>query len=142
MQTLQLSLPDSHYQALQKKAKQYNQSIEEISQVILTAFLHLPKKEEADELLPPTDSIGALRRAKIHAEAQAWQKMPNAERQQYQGNFVAVHEGQVIDCDPDRLALYHRVRKKLGDVPVLITNTLSPREFRIISPRLGEKSHA
>jgi len=142
MQTLQLSLSDANYQALQQKAEQYNQSVEEISQMVLAFFLDLPQTEQKKEQLPPSDSVGTLRRAKIHAEAQAWQNMLKTERQQYHGKFVAVHEGRVIDYDPDQLTLYHRVHKKLGDVPMLITNTQAPREFRIISPRLGERVHA
>ena len=81
------------------------------------------------------------RQAKIHIEAEAWRAMPEAERRRYRNQFVAVHNGQVIDHDADRLLLYRRVREKLGDVPVLITpgGTPHPCEFQILSPRLGER---
>jgi hypothetical protein len=83
----------------------------------------------------------AQRRAKIHIEAEAWRAMPEATRRRYRNQFVAVHNGQVIDHDADRLLLYRRVRKKLGDVPVLITpgGASHPYEFQILSPRLGER---
>jgi hypothetical protein len=83
----------------------------------------------------------AQRRAKIHIEAEAWRAIPTAERRQYHNQFVAVHDGQIIDHDPDRLQLYRRIRKKVGDVPVLITpgGAPHPREFQIRSPHLGER---
>ena len=72
------------------------------------------------------------RRARIHTEAEAWRVIQATEGAKYSDEFVAVHAGQVIDHDADRLTLYHRVRGELGDVPVLITpgGTPSPREFQ------------
>lgn len=61
------------------------------------------------------------RQKKIMIETEAWHNLPSAERQQYVGQFVAVCEGQVVDADPDRLTLYHRVREHFGRRPVLIT---------------------
>lgn len=83
----------------------------------------------------------AQRRAKIHIEAEAWRAIPTTERRQYRNQFVAVHDGQVMDYDTDRLLLYRRVREKLGDVPVLINpgGAPHPREFQILSPRLDEQ---
>lgn len=83
----------------------------------------------------------AQRRAKIHIEAEAWRAISTTERRQYRNQFVAVHHGQVIDHDADRLRLYRRIREKLGDVPVLITpgGAPHPREFQILSPRLDEQ---
>lgn len=77
-------------------------------------------------------------RAQISAEAEAWYARPAEDRQPYLGQYVAVRAGQVIDHDPDRVALYHRVRRQYPHTPVLITSAEArrPREFLILSPRL------
>ena len=141
MPTLELSLNSSLYSALEQEAQQRNQSVEEIVEAAVTSFLAASTSPELAKQLIQT-TTGAARRAKIHAEAEAWQKAPAAERSRYGGQFVAVHQGQVIDHDPDRLQLYRRVRRQLGDTPVLITpaDKPHPREFRILSPHLDRHS--
>ena len=83
----------------------------------------------------------AQRQAKIHIEAEAWRVIPEALRHQYHTQFVAVHDGRIIDHDANRVLLYRRVREKSGDVPVLITSgdAPGPREFQILSPCLDEQ---
>jgi hypothetical protein len=136
MPTLELSLKSSTYTALKQQAQQRNQSIEEIIEAAVTTFLSASIPAAAASESPAATS--AKRRAKIHTEAEAWRAMPEVERSQYRGQFVAVHQGQVIDHDPDRLQLYRRVREQLGNIPVLITPAREshPREFQILSPRL------
>ena len=41
-------------------------------------------------------------------------------RSKYLGEFVAVHEGQVIDYDKDVAQLELRIAQRLGDIAVLI----------------------
>ncbi len=65
--------------------------------------------------------LAAFRQKRIVAETEAWYRLPIEERQKYQGKYVAVYDGQVIDSDTDRLALYLRVRERLGRQTVLIT---------------------
>jgi len=115
----------------------------EVSDELATQLI--PLRQELPQLLarlvanivesPPQQA----RQAKIHNEAMAWRALPLATRQQYAGQFVAVHNGQVIDSDLDRLELYRRIQQKLGHVPVLITpaHQPSPREFSLHSPRLS-----
>lgn len=137
MPTLELSFNSSLYAALEQEARQRNQSVETLVETAVTHFLTASEMSEPANQLTPT-TIGAARRAKIHTEAKAWRSLPEAERSRYQGQFVAVHEGRVIDHDADRLQLYRRVREQLGDMPVLITpaDAPHPREFRLLSPRL------
>ena len=65
--------------------------------------------------------LATYRQKRIVAETEAWYKLPSAERKGYEGKFVAVHKGQVVDSDPDRLELYFRVRQRFGRQTILIT---------------------
>lgn len=88
--------------------------------------------------------LATYRQKRLFAETEAWYNLPAEERERYEGNFVAVYEGQVIDSDPNRLKLYHRVREKIGRQTVLITeggNYPIP-VYRIRSPRQGRSSDA
>lgn len=58
---------------------------------------------------------------KIHAEMEAFQKMHTRLLPLYRGQYVAIHKGQVIDHDPDRLELYRRIRVHHAQTAVLIT---------------------
>jgi hypothetical protein len=62
----------------------------------------------------------------------------------YQGQYVAIHEGQVIDSDNDDIALIQRVHARIGYVPIhvglvtdqpLVVRVPHYREYR---PRGGE----
>ena len=138
MPTLELNLNDSDYSALAHTAQQQNQPIEVIAQAVLTGFLGMPRRNLKPTPRSQATAPGALRRAKIHIEAEAWQNLPAVVRLNYGNDFVAVYNGQVVDHDADRLVLHRRVREQFGREPVLITpaNSPSPREFRLRSPRL------
>jgi hypothetical protein len=64
-------------------------------------------------------------------EQRAWFAKPISERWRYRGQFVAVHNGEVVDQDSDKRALYLRVRANFGHRAVLITDAdrRSPRVF-------------
>ncbi len=66
------------------------------------------------------DSVTA-QHDRIKAETEAGYELPSEERARYAGQFVAVHEGRVVDTDSDRSALYARVRERFGRQPILIT---------------------
>jgi hypothetical protein len=76
--------------------------------------------------------------SRISAEAAAWYARPDADREPYAGQYVAVLRGEVLDHDSDRLALAQRIRARYPETPVLITaaEARTPREFQIRSPRL------
>ena len=83
--------------------------------------------------------LATFRQKRIVAETEAWYRLPPAERHRYQGKYVAVYQGQVIDSDADRLTLYHRVRQKFGRQTVLITEggDQPVPVYRVRSPRKG-----
>jgi hypothetical protein len=50
----------------------------------------------------------------------------------HQGQYVAIHEGQVVDSDTDDIALIQRVHARVGYVPIhigLVTD--QPRVVRV-----------
>jgi hypothetical protein len=59
-------------------------------------------------------------RAKIDQEIIAFEAMYDQLMDSYYNEWVAIHEGQMIDHDADGTALYKRVRAKYGSLSVLI----------------------
>ncbi|MEZ4866270.1 MAG: DUF5678 domain-containing protein [Caldilineaceae bacterium] len=64
--------------------------------------------------------LDAYREQRIHVEAQAWYAMSSATRSQYQGRFVAVYNGEIVDSDPNQRTLYLRTKEQYGREPVLL----------------------
>lgn len=82
--------------------------------------------------------VREIDRAKIHAETEAFWAMYPQLLERYPGQYVAVHEGKVVDSGPDLGTLYQRVRECYGDTAVLLTQVTSEpvRELVFRSPRL------
>jgi hypothetical protein len=49
-------------------------------------------------------------------------------REQYQGTYIAMRDGQVLDHDANGNQLYARMRERLGDTPVLIVEVTAQPE--------------
>ena len=64
--------------------------------------------------------LDQLERKEIHAEAEAFWAMQADLVARYPGEYVAMHQGQVVDHDFDVLSLERRVAERLGEVAVLI----------------------
>ena len=85
-----------------------------------------------------TESEAAVTGKGIAAEQEAWFARPVAERKRYAGEYVAVHDGQVVDHDADQRVLFLRMRSRYGRRPVLIVRAdwdTAP-VYTIHSPRL------
>lgn len=82
--------------------------------------------------------LAEARQEKIAAERKAFEQQRNSLLENYEGECVAMHEGEVIDHDSDLRTLHLRVFERLGHTPVLLKR-VSPepeRELVIRSPRL------
>ncbi len=64
--------------------------------------------------------LDAYREKRIRAEARVWYAMPTSMRNQYQGLFVAVYNGKIVDSDPNQRTLYLRAKDRFGREPVLL----------------------
>ncbi len=106
--------------ALKQIAEREDISVEEVARVAVYRYVRQVERE------------------KIHAETEAFWAMYPQLLDRYSGQYVAVHEGKVVDTGPDLGALYQRVRECYGDTPVLLTQVLpdSTRELMFRSPQL------
>lgn len=60
-------------------------------------------------------------RQKIKLEARTYRQHHAAIKEKFLGQYVALHQGQVVDHDEEFMALYGRVRQTFGPVAVMIT---------------------
>ncbi|MCS6909139.1 MAG: hypothetical protein NZM11_01000 [Anaerolineales bacterium] len=80
----------------------------------------------------------AARERKIRAEAEWWRNAAPELRARYAGQFVAVHERQVIDHDTDENLLFERVQERWPGAAVLITAATGRPEVHIRHPQVIE----
>jgi len=62
-----------------------------------------------------------LDRRKISEESQAYRQRHAELKAEYLGQYIAMHNGQVMDHDTDITALRQRVRQRFGQKPMMIT---------------------
>ncbi len=75
------------------------------------------------------DYLREQQRAKLDREIAAFESMHPTLREKHWGEWVAVHQGNLIDHDRDLSALYRRVRAQYGKTSVLIRQvTFIPNE--------------
>lgn len=79
-----------------------------------------------------------VQREKIRAETVAFNAQREKLRAMYRGQYVAIHQGKVIDHDSDLRTLQLRVYEQLGHTPVLLKRVTDDPERELIfrSPRL------
>ncbi|MBX2998390.1 MAG: hypothetical protein KF893_07745 [Caldilineaceae bacterium] len=109
---------------LQETAYQNQKSISDLVNEAVEQYLHTQQRQIIDR------EIEAYNR--VHASL--WHTIPN--------HWVAVHEGEIVDKDLDRVALYTRVRAKYGQTPVLIRQVKADPnpEIQIRTPSRGKIS--
>lgn len=75
---------------------------------------------------------------KLEAEMAAFQAQLPAPLAAYPDQYVAIHEGRVIDHGADLRALHSRVYARMGSIPVLLPKVTATSEPDILirSPRL------
>ena len=74
----------------------------------------------------------------MEREQEAYRTMLPKLLDQYESQYVAIHNGEVIDYDPDKIALVGRIHHSLPDAVVLIKKvTTNPDQvIHMRSPRL------
>ena len=105
---------------LQQVAQTNKTSIEKLAEQVIRDYL----RREAEQA--------------IDREIEAYRQMHQELLQHYKNEYVAVYQGQMIDHDESKLALYLRIQAEYPEIPVLIRQ-VRPEVDRIInmrSPRL------
>ncbi len=87
---------------LERNAYQRNRSVSDIVNEAVEEYLYTQQRQVIDREVD----------AYIQMHALLWRTVPH--------QWVAIHEGALVDQDADRIALYGRVRTKYGQMPVLI----------------------
>lgn len=79
-------------------------------------------------------------RRRIQREEDAFRALHAQLRSTHPDQYVAICCGQVIDHDPDQLALFRRVEERHPDTPVLIRQVTPEVEevYTFRSPRVAE----
>lgn len=82
--------------------------------------------------------LDELERDKIHEETEAFWAIQADLVARFPGEYVAVHQGRVVDHDPDLADLEHRITEQWGEVPVLIAPVTDDarRDLSTVSFRL------
>jgi hypothetical protein len=79
----------------------------------------------------------AAKGAKFRREQEAFRKLLPELLQTHRGQYVAIHEGQVVGSGPDQIELADRAYDRFGYIPILVTLvTDRPGIVRIPSPRV------
>jgi len=112
-----------------------------ISEQVLAELAPIAEREdkEISELVNEAlrRYLWEVRERKIDREMEAYRAMHAELKRRFLGEYVAIHNGKLIDHDTDRRALSRRVRQKYGNVAVLITpvEDKPERELLMLSPR-------
>jgi len=83
----------------------------------------LENKANIDEMLDQAIRryLWELDRRKISAESKIYRQRHAKLKAQYLGQYIAIHEGQVVDHDADFPTLRQRIRQQFENTPVMIT---------------------
>ena len=82
------------------------------------------------------------RREQIEQEIAAYEAMHARLWQELPGMWVAIHEGELVDYDRDKVELYRRVQERFGKKPVLLreVKAKATEEIWLRTPSTGRLS--
>ena len=82
--------------------------------------------------------LDQLEREAIHAETEAFWDMHDELVSKYEGEHVALYQGEIVSHDADASTLERRVREEYGELPVLIAPVAARprRDLRWIGGRI------
>ncbi len=86
-----------------------------------------------------SEFLDKMAHQKIQAESAAFVELHNQLLTKFLGDYVAIHNGEVVDHDSDVRTLHLRIRKRFGQAPVLlrqVTPEVEQRDLIFRSPKL------
>ena len=108
---------------------------------VFTELIPIAKQEDKEISELVTEALQRylweIKERRIDREMETYRAMHAELKHRFLGQYVAIHNGELVDHDADRRALSRRVRQKYGSVAVLITPVEEEpeREFLMQSPR-------
>lgn len=130
---MQVSLPEQTAEKLQQAAASRGMDATQLLVQLVEEYL-------ADQAPPerrPESPAQAEQQRKIEREERHYEAQHAELLALYQGQYIAMHDGKVVDHDVDRVALSRRIRSKYGKTAVLITQVREEPKLtiRVRSPR-------
>ena len=118
-----LTLPDYLYQQVEAAARHSHRPVTDLLVDVLA------------EAFPPV--YVHPQRARMLEEQQAYERQREAILAQYEGEYVAVHGGKVVDHDVDEIELVKRIQKNYPNdvVHIRLASRKPDTELRMRSPR-------
>lgn len=117
-----LTIPEKTAAGLQTAADEMGVSAAELAERAIRRYL----RQEAERKIAREEEIYWSQHLQLLA--------------QFEGQYIAMHKGEVIDSDADEVALYIRAQKKHPSVGILIKKVGGPETvWRIRSPRLEQE---
>ncbi len=118
----ELAIKAKTYIQFKTMADQKKSSVEELAEQVIREYL----RREARKIM--------------QQEINAYQAMHDELQLKYLNQYVAIHQGEVIDHDVDELALYLRLDQKYPDVTILLRQ-VKPQIEEIITVRSPRFEH-
>lgn len=132
IQTVALEIEDRLLSQLERKARSENVDVQVIAQRAIQKYV----LNEADEQAEVQQLDEA--REKMDQEIAAYRAMHPQLSETHLGQQVAVFQGQLVDSDPDFLALFLRIQERYPDEVVMMREVRAEADpvYRVLSPRL------
>jgi len=100
------------------------------------------REETPEQLLnlAVSEFLEKINRQKIHLESRAFESIHGELIKKHLGQYIAFHDGRVVDQDKDARTLYLRVRKKFGNTPILIRQVTKQAKNELVfrTPRFSK----
>lgn len=124
-----ITVSNKVYQRIVEKAKQSRTDVSAlVNDVVANAFV-------------PETSAKNPAQEKMMQEVEAYQQMHPQLVEKYAGQFVAIHNGQLVDHDSDKEALFARIKERFPNQVVLQRQVLENPDpvFHFRSPRFQQE---
>lgn len=121
-----ITLPTQLYERVKQTAQNKQQSVDEyVSELIASAL-------DENGIVPITNDEA------LAQEARAWDSLYPLLKEKYPGQYVAIHQGQVLDVDKDALTLNRRIQKNHPNKTIWVSRVEEKpfSEIFMRSPRL------
>lgn len=110
-----------------------------LAESLASAAEHMETSVDALILEAIRQYLAARRREQIEREITAYEAMHASLLQELPGMWVAIHNGELVAHDHDKVELYRRVSERFGRTPVLLREVRAEaiEEIRLRTPSTG-----